>query len=118
MDSQDRLPHPEVTDLDSVTGGDGVVWSVSPGLHLNLVVLGPGTSMPSHVNDALDVLLIALTGTATVEIDEHQLTVRRHGAVLIPRGSRRAITASDDGVRYLTIHPTRPASDLRITSST
>jgi quercetin dioxygenase-like cupin family protein len=94
-----------VVDLGTVEGGGGVVWSVSPGgFHTNLVVLSAGDSIAAHTNDALDVLVVVLAGSATVHIDGAPAELGPAGAVLVPLGSVREITAGPDGVRYLTVH--------------
>jgi len=95
--------------LDAVEGDGGVVWSVSPeGFHTNLVVLTAGQSILPHRNDALDVLVVALAGTATVTIDGSDLELAPATAVLVPRGTSRSVMAGAGGVRYLTIHAQRP----------
>jgi quercetin dioxygenase-like cupin family protein len=105
-----------VVDLGAVEGEGGVVWSVSPGgFHTNLVVLGPAGSIATHRNDALDVLVVVLAGSATVTIDGVPSAVGAAGAVLVPLGSVREITAGPDGVRYLTVHS--QALPLNITRS-
>jgi quercetin dioxygenase-like cupin family protein len=94
-----------VVDLGTVEGGGGVVWSVSPGgFHTNLVVLRPGEAIAAHRNDALDVLVVVLAGSATVTIDGAPSELGAAGAVLVPLGSVREITAGPRGVRYLTVH--------------
>jgi quercetin dioxygenase-like cupin family protein len=94
-----------VVDLGTIAGEGGVVWSVSPGgFHTNLVVLRAGDSIAAHRNDALDVLVVVLAGSATVTIDGAPCELDAAGAVLVPRGSVREITAGPDGVRYLTVH--------------
>src|SRR5688572_8371602 len=107
MDAAPGPPPP--FDLDAVPGAGGVVWSASPeGAHTNLVVLGPGESIPSHVNDTLDVLVVVLVGAVTATVDGAEQHLGPHQAVLLPRGARRALRAGDAGARYLTIHAARP----------
>ncbi|HET6953148.1 MAG TPA: cupin domain-containing protein [Acidimicrobiales bacterium] len=96
-------------DLGAVAGDGGVVWSVSPGgFHTNLVVLAAGGSIAAHRNDALDVLHVVLTGSATLSIDGRAVELGAEQAVLVPRGTTRAVTAGPAGVRYLTVHRPRP----------
>lgn len=107
MDASPGWPPP--THLDAVPGTGGVVWSASPeGLHANLVVLGPGESIASHVNDSLDVLVVVLTGAVTATVDGADQHLHPHDAALLPRGARRALRAGDAGARYLSIHAARP----------
>jgi quercetin dioxygenase-like cupin family protein len=102
-------PAPALADLGAVPGEGGVVWSAAPsGVHANLVVLAAGQSIGEHVNDAVDVLVVALAGSATVTIDGHASELAPLRAVLLPRGTTRAVLAGSDGVRYLTVHEQRP----------
>jgi quercetin dioxygenase-like cupin family protein len=95
-------------DLAALGGAGGVVWSVTTdGFHTNLVVLGPGGSIASHRNDALDVLVVVLAGSGTVTVDGSGVNVAATTAVLVPRGAERAVAAGGDGLRYLTIHGPR-----------
>lgn len=103
----------DLTDLSTVPGSGGVVWSASPaGAHVNLVVLDAGQSIGEHVNDSVDVVMITLAGSATLHVDDtdHELSPQR--AVLVPRGARRGVSAGSPGVRYLSIHTERPPLDL------
>lgn len=89
-----------------------MVWTAPPGhdLNANLVVLHAGESIPSHVNDALDVLLVVIAGAGYVEVDDERVHVRAHTALLIPKGAARGVepAAGPDGIRYLTVHVARP----------
>jgi quercetin dioxygenase-like cupin family protein len=113
-----HTPTGAITDLDATGGAGGVVWSASPdGLHVNLVVLAAGGSIPSHVNDSLDVLLICLAGMGTLGVDDDGVELVPHRAVLVPRGARRGVLAGDGGIRYLTIHAAPPPMGLGATRS-
>jgi quercetin dioxygenase-like cupin family protein len=101
-------PH-SVANLDAVTGSGGVVWSASPiGLHVNLVVLEPGGTIPGHVNGALDVVVVVLDGAGTVSIGDTDVRLAPYRAVQIPRGASRAVRAGSRGLRYLTVHSAPP----------
>jgi mannose-6-phosphate isomerase-like protein (cupin superfamily) len=94
-------------DLLGLTG-KGPLWGMaSTDLNATLLAWPPRHAVAEHVNDELDVLLVTLAGHGHVVIDgtAHDLTAG--SAILIPRGTRRAITAGDDGVRYLSIHRRR-----------
>jgi quercetin dioxygenase-like cupin family protein len=109
VDPQSQLPAHTVADLDAVAGDGGVVWSASPtGLHVNLVVLGPGEAIPSHVNERLDVLLVVLAGAGTIIVDDTATPLVAHRAVQIPKQTRRSVEAGPTGIRYLTIHAAPP----------
>jgi quercetin dioxygenase-like cupin family protein len=98
-----------VVDLARIGGAGGVVWSVSPGgFHTNLVVLAAGGAIPAHRNDALDVLVVVLDGTGTATVDDATVDLHPATAVLVRRGSTRAIAAGNGGLRYLAVHAERP----------
>lgn len=97
------------------TGADGVVWSL-PGerqLDVNLVVLGPGGGIGEHTNDAVDVCVVLLEGSAALVIDGVEHALSAHELAFVPRGARRAITAGRDGVRYLSMHVAGPGPAIR-----
>jgi quercetin dioxygenase-like cupin family protein len=95
-------------------GAGGVVWSGAPaGVNVNLVVLDAGGSIGEHRNDEVDVLLVVLDGSALVHVDDDQWTVRAAEALLVPTGTRRAIEARSEGVRYLSVHAERAPLSIK-----
>ena len=107
------MPH---TDPDAVAApvdllgptGTGPLWGMaSTDLNATLLVWPPGHAVAEHVNDELDVLLVTLAGHGHVVIGGATHDLAAGSAILVPRGTRRAITAGDDGVRYLSIHRRR-----------
>jgi quercetin dioxygenase-like cupin family protein len=105
----------EVTPLDAIDAeGDGVAWSASPeGVNVNLVVLGSHSGISLHRNDEVDVLIVVLAGGGTLLADAATHPLAAGDAVMVPRGTERALDAGPTGLRYLTIHRARGA--LRIT---
>ena len=104
------------TDPDAVEGpvdllgvaGTGPMWGMaSTDLNATLLVWPPGHALAEYVNGELDVLIVTLGGHGHVVIDGAPHDLAAGSAILIPRGSRRAITAGDGGVRYLSIHRRR-----------
>jgi mannose-6-phosphate isomerase-like protein (cupin superfamily) len=90
--------------------GDGVHWSLdAPGeLHVNLVHLDAGHGIGEHVNEAVDVVIVVLSGTGHVTIDGRRSPLAAHVVVQVPRSSRRGVRAADDeGLDYLSIHRRR-----------
>jgi mannose-6-phosphate isomerase-like protein (cupin superfamily) len=88
--------------------GTGPLWGMaSTDLNATLLAWPPAHEVAEHVNGELDVLVIVLDGhgTATVDGKAHDLATGR--AILIPRGSRRRITANETGLRYLSVHRRR-----------
>ncbi|MGI8459711.1 MAG: DUF2249 domain-containing protein [Propionibacteriaceae bacterium] len=78
-------------------------------LDSNIIALPPGGKIDAHTWPDLDVLIHVLAGSGQLvtELDTIDLTP---GALLwMPRRSRRQFTASDQGLRYLTVHQRRQA---------
>jgi quercetin dioxygenase-like cupin family protein len=98
-----------VTDLHNValTGATGVVWALdSPQMNANLVTLRPGDEIPEHVNDEVDVLLVAESGFGELSIDGQVSPFGAASIALIPRGARRSIQSAS-GLVYFSIHQRR-----------
>ena len=96
-------------DVEAAHGVGGVVWKLphDGDLDGNLVRLAPGRSIDEHVNRDVDVLVVVRAGDGelTVDGEPHALTLTT--LALIPRGTRRSITAGHDGITYLSIHRRR-----------
>lgn len=104
------------SDPDAVEGpvdlmgatGTGPLWGMaSSDLNATLLAWPARHAVAEHVNGELDVLVVTLTGHGHVVIDGTAHDLAPGSAILIPRGTRRAITAGDDGVRYLSVHRRR-----------
>lgn len=98
-------------------GRTGPVWGMaSTDLNATLLVWPPDHHVTEHVNAELDVLLVVLDGSGTVTVDQRERAVHPGHALLIARGSRRAIRAGPDGLRYLSVHrrrgPLQLSSDI------
>lgn len=88
--------------------GVGPLWGMaSDDLNATLLAWGPAHEVARHVNADLDVLIVALAGSATVTIDAQPHVLTASSAILIRRGTSRAIRAGAGGVRYLSIHRRR-----------
>ena len=112
MDATIEPSAPELVHLPDIPGAGGVVWSASPGCHVNLVVLDEGTGIGAHRNDEVDVLMVVLDGGATVAIGDREVSARTGDAIVMPRGAVRSVAAGGLGVRYLTVHAERRALDI------
>ena len=101
-------------DVDAAHGVGGVVWKLphEGDLDGNLVRLAAERSIDEHVNDEVDVLIVVRTGVGRLSVDgaDHDLTPS--AVALIPRGTRRSITAGSEGISYLSIH--RRRAGLRV----
>lgn len=94
----------------------GIVWKLAEArrqLDANLVHLAPGQVIGEHTERDLDVLLIALAGTATLTPDPGSgggadpLAVHAGELVWLPRGTTRTLAAGAMGLSYLTVHQRR-----------
>lgn len=94
----------DVVDL-SAGSGFGPLWgTASDELNATLLAWPPGEGVDEHVNDERDVLLVVLSGSGTLTVDGEPMELAAPCACVIPKGSRRAIRAGGDGIRYLTAH--------------
>ena len=101
--------HVDVSELDDdVTGA---AWSLPHGgdLDANMIRLQAGREIEEHVNRDVDVFVVVCAGSGEVAVDDSTLELRGGVAVLIPRGSRRAIRAGSVGIGYFSIHRRRDA---------
>ena len=90
------------------SSGTGPLWGMaSTDLNATLLAWRPGHEVPEHVNEELDVLVIVLSGNGTAIIDGESHDLAAGNAILVPRGTRRQITAGDLGLRYLSVHRRR-----------
>jgi quercetin dioxygenase-like cupin family protein len=93
-----------VVDLGA-RSGRGPLWGIASGdLNATLLEWPEGDGVPEHVNDGRDVLLVVLDGTGRLTLDGADHPLRRHTAVLLPKGVGRRIEAGPGGIRYLTMH--------------
>ena len=88
--------------------GTGPLWGMaSNDLNATLLVWPAGYEVAEHTNAELDVLLIVLEGGGVAVIDAREHAISPGDALLIPRGSSRAIRAGATGIRYLSVHSRR-----------
>lgn len=102
----------EVVDL-SEGGGAGPLWgTASEDINATLLSWPPGGGVDAHVNDERDVLVVVLAGSGEIEVDGGIAALTAPCACVVPKGSRRAIRAGADGIRYVTAHLRRPGLQL------
>lgn len=89
--------------------GDGVHWTLarSGDLNVNLVRLEPGRYIGDHVNHDLDVVIIVIAGSGTIDVDELTSSLHPNVVADVPKGASRHIEAGPDGLGYFTIHRRR-----------
>lgn len=84
-----------------------IAWSASSeDLNTNLLTLRPGESVDTHRNDEVDVLLVTIAGEGTITIAGEQHPLSPGVAVIIPKGTERAMS-SETSLAYLTCHKQR-----------
>lgn len=103
---------PQPIDFDAALAaatGDGVAQALDGGddLNANLVLLGPDGRIGAHMNDSVDVLVIAVRGTLTADVDGVESDLHAPGALLIPKGTSRALRARGGPAAYVTVHRRR-----------
>ncbi|MFJ2443494.1 hypothetical protein ACIOWG_24240 [Streptomyces sp. NPDC087658] len=89
----------------------GALWRLAEpgrGLDANVVRLAPGNGVAEHSDDVLDVLLVVLDGHGRLSTPAGSEPLTPHSVVWLPRTSRRALTAGERGLVYLTAHRRRP----------
>ncbi|HUF84598.1 MAG TPA: hypothetical protein VMQ81_08420, partial [Acidimicrobiia bacterium] len=96
-------------DVEAAHGVGGVVWKLPHGGDLdgNLVRLAAGRSIDEHVNREVDVVVVVRAGDGELTVDGERHPLTGTTIALIPRDTRRAITAGHDGIAYLSIHRRR-----------
>jgi quercetin dioxygenase-like cupin family protein len=83
-------------------------WAIaSEDLNATLVSWAPRQGVAAHRNEERDVLIVAVAGNGELVVDDRRIALHAPAAVLIPRGATRAITAGQDGLRYLSVHRRR-----------
>lgn len=89
--------------------GTGPLWGTeTDDLNATLLAWPEGGGPAEHVNDKCDVVLVALSGSATVTIDGEPHAVHAGESLIVEKGRSRSVSAGPDGVRYLTVHRRRP----------
>lgn len=93
----------------------GIVWRHdAPGRQLdaNLVHLASGREVAVHAEADLDVLLVVVAGAGTLHGDGPDTPLTAGCVVWLPRGARRGLAATDDGLAYVTTHRRRPGMTI------
>ena len=96
--------------------GTGPLWGLaSTDLNATLLAWPPGGGVDEHVNAELDVLVVVLGGHGSAIIDGATHELAPGSAILIPGATRRAITAGETGLRYLSVHRRRGPLQIQAT---
>ena len=88
--------------------GSGPQWShESADLDLTALKWHEGQQVPAHVNDEVDVVLIGVVGAGTVIVEGAVYRLAAGQALLIAKGSERAMQCADEPWIYLSVHRRR-----------
>jgi quercetin dioxygenase-like cupin family protein len=94
------------------------VWgAASEDLNATKLVWPAGERVAEHVADR-DVAYVVVTGSATLTVDGtlHELSAGE--ALIVEKGTRRALVAGAAGVEYVTVHRRREGLQIRPVPST
>ncbi|TQK51233.1 cupin domain [Streptomyces sp. SLBN-118] len=102
--------------LEEPADRGGALWRLSAEgrqLDANVIRMLPGSRVSGHVDPDLDVFLCVLGGTGRLEVDGGGQPLETGCVVWLPRGTRRALLADQDGLVYVTVHRRRPGLAIR-----
>ena len=87
----------------------GAIWSLdkSSDLNANLVRFGTGQGVGEHVNDEIEVMVLGVSGSGIVTVDQKEHALSAGMLMFIPKGARRAIVSTSEDFAYLTVHRRR-----------
>lgn len=93
----------------SAAGRAGVIWTLdgSVDLNANLVRFGVGGGVAWHVNDEVDVILVGISGSGSVEVDGLGHTLSSGILIYVPRGAGRSVRSTSEDFAYLSVHRRR-----------
>ncbi|MDQ0834444.1 quercetin dioxygenase-like cupin family protein [Streptomyces achromogenes] len=107
-------------DVHALAGADpasaGAVWKLTESgrqLDANLVHLPAHQCVETHAEPDLDVLLLIVAGHGILGTSDRTEPLTGGALFWLPHGSTRRITASADGLSYLTVHRRRPGMQIR-----
>jgi quercetin dioxygenase-like cupin family protein len=94
--------------LLAAADGSGPVWTrTSADLNVNVLSFPAEAGVPTHVNDEVDVLIVALAGEGELAIDGDARRLGPGDLCLIPKGSARSIRALGGRFVYVSCHRRR-----------
>jgi quercetin dioxygenase-like cupin family protein len=82
-------------------------------LNATLLAWPAGEGPPEHVNVERDVLYVVLDGGGDLILDGEARELRAGDALIVDKGSSRALVAGADGIRYVTAHVRREGLQIR-----
>ena len=83
----------------------GPIWgAASEDLNATILAWPAGAGPAEHENPARDVLYVVLEGSARLTVEGEERELQAGEALIVEKGTTRALVAGPDGVRYLTAH--------------
>ena len=106
----DAIPPVDLASLAAAGGHPGARWRLDgEDLQANLVRLGPGDRIQPHRNDAVEVLVVVVSGRGELTLDGQVHPLAPMVLAHLPKGTVRAVVAVDGPLAYLSVHRRRPA---------
>ncbi|MFF4578851.1 hypothetical protein ACFY15_10695 [Streptomyces sp. NPDC001373] len=96
-------------------GQSGALWRLRGAdrqLDANLVRHLPGAGGALYTEDAVDVMMVVLSGTGILTLDGSQSHLAPGFLGLLPRGATRALLAGPKGLVVLTVHRRRQGMSI------
>lgn len=109
-------PTPLIVGDAFAAGPAGSVWKLEPterGLDANVIALPAGDEIQSHIGPDLDVVIVVLEGSGTLETDSNPLPLSPGTIAWLPARSQRRFIAGGDGLRYFSVHQRKPGLSIR-----
>lgn len=92
----------------------GPVWgAASADLNATLLEWPAGGGPAEHANEQHDVLYVVVAGSAMLTVDGEARELAAGEATIVDKGTRRALAAGPDGVRYFTAHVRRGGLEIK-----
>lgn len=117
MDAETSTPPRIVGDAFTATAAEaGSVWRLEPaerGLDANVIVLPAGDEIRAHTGPEIDVVIVVLAGSGTLESDADAIALEPGRIVWLPARSPRRFVAGDDGLRYFSVHQRKLGLSIR-----
>jgi quercetin dioxygenase-like cupin family protein len=111
MEQEAGHHHPDwasLAGLLAAADGPGAAWTrTSSDLNVNVLSFPAEAGVPAHVNDEVDVLIVALAGEGELAIDGDARRLGPGDLCLIPKGSARSIRALGGRFVYVSCHRRR-----------
>jgi quercetin dioxygenase-like cupin family protein len=92
----------------STAGRTGPLWGCDTGdLNATYLVLKAGDESPRHVNSAVDVIMLVLTGKGVLTLDGENHELSSGSVTVLRKGQERGLVATEGPFSYLNVHKRR-----------